>query len=68
MVDVVADELLDLPHGHVLRGDADGKRPLRLGVAQREQRATVTGLDPPLGQELLHVGRQLEEADRVRDV
>jgi hypothetical protein len=28
----------------------------------------VAGLDPALGQELLHLGRELEQADRVRDV
>src|SRR6185436_3464598 len=53
MIEVVADELLHLAGRYVLGGDADGERPLRLGVAEREQRATVAGLDPALGQELL---------------
>ena len=68
VIEVVADELLDLANGHVLGRDANRQCPLRFHVPQREQGAPVARLDPALSEQLLHLGRELQQADRVRDV
>src|SRR5262245_27226034 len=68
VLEVGADQLLDLPNREILGGDPEGERSLGLGVPEREQRASVARLDPSLGEERLDVRRELEQSDRVRDV
>ena len=61
------DGLLDSPHREALVDDALGERLLEGAVRGAEQRTSMARGDAALADEALNAGRQLEEAQRVRD-
>src|SRR5439155_26193007 len=62
------DQSLHLPDRQAFRGDAQGERRPSFVVWQGQEGAGVTGLDPALSQQSLHVGRQRQEPDRIGDM
>ncbi len=61
------DRLLHHPHRPVLGGACLGQLLLQRAVRAAEQRLGVTCRQPPVGQEVLHCGRQRHQPQRVGD-
>src|ERR1700709_2327533 len=58
-------ELLEIAGGEAVAHGAVGELDLCVGVLETEQRTGLAGGEPPLAEQVEHLVRQAEEAERV---